>query len=194
MEHNGERERLIAEYRAKTAPLGVMVWQGSAEQLAGHVAAWEAMAGLSEVPVALELRELYPAFCTALEGHGIVLVDPVSPEQMRNAPIGISVARLAVAETGSPLLAEETLADRSISLLPRAQAIVCRISDLVASLDEAGVVLREMALAPGRNMTTLVTGPSRTADIERVLTVGVQGPGQVVVLFVDEENGKEVAT
>ena len=37
--------------------------------------------------------------------------------------------------------------------------------------------------APGRNMVTLVTGPSRTADIERVLTVGVQGPGRVMILF-----------
>jgi L-lactate dehydrogenase complex protein LldG len=32
----------------------------------------------------------------------------------------------------------------------------------------------------------LVTGPSRTADIERVLTVGVQGPGKVMTLFVDD--------
>ena len=35
-------------------------------------------------------------------------------------------------------------------------------------------------------MVTLVTGPSRTADIERVLTVGVQGPGRVMILFADD--------
>ena len=34
-------------------------------------------------------------------------------------------------------------------------------------------------------VSTLVTGPSRTADIERVLTVGVQGPARVAVLFLD---------
>ncbi|MDQ3045411.1 MAG: lactate utilization protein, partial [Chloroflexota bacterium] len=33
---------------------------------------------------------------------------------------------------------------------------------------------------------TLVTGPSRTADIERVLTVGVQGPGRVIACFVGD--------
>ena len=38
----------------------------------------------------------------------------------------------------------------------------------------------------GRWFSTLVTGPSRTADIERVLTVGVQGPGKVMTLFVDD--------
>ncbi|MDQ3413285.1 MAG: lactate utilization protein, partial [Chloroflexota bacterium] len=39
---------------------------------------------------------------------------------------------------------------------------------------------------PGGAYATLVTGPSRTADIERVLTVGVQGPARLIVLFVDE--------
>jgi L-lactate dehydrogenase complex protein LldG len=47
-------------------------------------------------------------------------------------------------------------------------------------------MLRQFAVAPGGSFATLVTGPSRTADIERVLTVGVQGPGAVMVVFVDE--------
>jgi len=35
----------------------------------------------------------------------------------------------------------------------------------------------------------LITGPSRTADIERVLTIGVHGPGRLVVLLVDGLGG-----
>jgi L-lactate dehydrogenase complex protein LldG len=46
--------------------------------------------------------------------------------------------------------------------------------------------LRQVALTPGGAFATLLTGPSRTADIERVLTVGVQGPGKVMTLFVDD--------
>jgi L-lactate dehydrogenase complex protein LldG len=57
---------------------------------------------------------------------------------------------------------------------------------LVASLDDAAPVIRELSLAKGGTFSTLVTGPSRTADIERVLTVGVQGPGKVMTLFVDD--------
>jgi L-lactate dehydrogenase complex protein LldG len=59
-------------------------------------------------------------------------------------------------------------------------------SALLPTLDEAAPILKALALAPGRNMVTLVTGPSRTADIERVLTVGVQGPGRVMILFADD--------
>ena len=47
-------------------------------------------------------------------------------------------------------------------------------------------MLREIASRPGGSYATLVTGPSRTADIERVLTVGVQGPARIAVLFVDD--------
>ena len=96
------------------------------------------------------------------------------------------MAHLAVAETGSMVLSEPTLADRSVGMLTVAQAIVCPTGALVPTLDEAVTPLREIALRRGGSFATFVTGPSRTADIERVLTVGVQGPGVVMTLFVDE--------
>ncbi|MDP9363469.1 MAG: lactate utilization protein, partial [Chloroflexota bacterium] len=86
----------------------------------------------------------------------------------------------------SVLLAEPTLHDRAVGMLTVAQLVLCPTAALVPSLDEAAPTLREIALRPGGGYATLVTGPSRTADIERVLTVGVQGPARVEVLFVDD--------
>jgi len=71
-------------------------------------------------------------------------------------------------------------------MLTLAQATICPTAALVASLDDAAPLLRQLSLAEGGAFSTLVTGPSRTADIERVLTVGVQGPGKVMTLFVDD--------
>jgi L-lactate dehydrogenase complex protein LldG len=96
------------------------------------------------------------------------------------------MGHLAVAETGSVLLSEPSLEDRSVGMLTLAQATICSTMALVASLDDAAPVIRELSLAKGGVFSTLVTGPSRTADIERVLTVGVQGPGKVLTLFVDD--------
>jgi L-lactate dehydrogenase complex protein LldG len=177
---------LLALFRARSEPLGVVVHQGDHAALAREFVAWAADADAPYAIVAEELRERYSAFCDALVELGISQVAPESPAQMRDSALGIGIARAGIAETGSALMAEPTLADRSIGMLPRAQAIVIPTQALLPSLDEAAPILRALALAPGRNMVTLVTGPSRTADIERVLTVGVQGPGRIMILFADD--------
>lgn len=164
----------------------MVVHQGDHAALAREFVAWSAEAEAPFAIIAEELRERYPAFCEDLDELGVARVVPESPEQMRDSALGVSIALAGIAETGSALMAEPTLADRSVGMLPRAQAIVIPTRALLPSLDEAAPILRALALAPGRNMVTLVTGPSRTADIERVLTVGVQGPGRVMILFADD--------
>jgi L-lactate dehydrogenase complex protein LldG len=179
--------RLLGEFQARVEPLGVEVARIAAvEAGAAWLAAWGMALGAVEAVVSSEVTAAASSFSDALAERGLQAVAPESPAQVRDAPFGISLAHLAVAETGSLLLAEPTLEDRAVGLLTLAQAIVCPTNALVPSLDEAGAALRRLALAPGRGMATLVTGPSRTADIERVLTVGVQGPGKVAVVFIDE--------
>jgi L-lactate dehydrogenase complex protein LldG len=173
-------------FRSRAEPLGVVVHQGDYAALAREFVAWAADTDAPFAIVAEELQARYPAFCDALGELGVKQVVPEGPSQMRDAALGISIAHAGIAETGSALLAEPTLADRSIGMLPRSQAIVIPTAALLPSLDEAAPILRALALAPGRTMVTLVTGPSRTADIERVLTVGVQGPGRVMILFADD--------
>lgn len=177
---------LLTLFRSRAEPLGVVVHQGDHAALAREFAGWAANSDAPYAVVTEGLRDRYPAFCEALSEHDVEQVAPESPEQLRDAALGISIALAGIAETGSALMAEATLADRAVGMLPRAQAIVIPSQTLLPSLDEAAPILRALALAPGRNMVTLVTGPSRTADIERVLTVGVQGPGRVMILFADD--------
>jgi L-lactate dehydrogenase complex protein LldG len=179
-------ERELEEFRAKAGPLGVAVHRVPSQSEAARLAAeWAAELGAQSVVVAHELAKAAPEFLEMLASVGIQILPSGAPDMMRDAPLGASLAQLAIAETGSTLLAEPTLEDRSVGLLTLAQLIVCPMRSLVASLDDAAVELRRLALAPGGSFSTLVTGPSRTADIERVLTVGVQGPGKVRVVFVD---------
>lgn len=177
---------LLNEFRAKAEPLGVVVQRaGNGEVAAGLVMAWEPVTSAATLVMADELAARSPKLAAAFTECGARLSAPGSPFQTRDAPVGLSLASLAVAETGSVLLTEPTLGDRAVGLLTLAQVIVVPTHALVASLDDAAPVLRQLALAGGA-FSTLVTGPSRTADIERVLTVGVQGPGRVMVLFVDD--------
>jgi L-lactate dehydrogenase complex protein LldG len=95
---------------------------------------------------------------------------------------GLTGADLLVAETGTVVLVSAPGRERSISLLPDVHVVVASAKALVADLDEAmqGPVLSECGAA------VLVTGPSRTADIEKVLVTGVHGPRRVIVYLLSE--------
>ena len=182
---------LLGLFRSRVEPLGVVVHQGDHAALAREFVAWAAESEAPVLIVADEVRARYPALCESLAELGINQIAPEDPGQLRDSALGLGIACAGIAETGSALMAEPTLADRSVGMLPRAQGIVIPTRALMPSLDEAAPILRSLALAPGRNMVTLVTGPSRTADIERVLTVGVQGPGRIMILFANDLEPEE---
>lgn len=99
------------------------------------------------------------------------------------APLEVAgAAAWAVAETGS-LLVSGSNADRAMALLADRLCLVVRAEDIVASLDDALLHAAEL-ISQGNRYVTFMSGPSRTADIERTLTIGVHGPRalQVIVL------------
>lgn len=124
-----------------------------------------------------------PRLAAALQSAGYELCVPTDPQAVRDQPVGLTVARLGIAETGSLLLHEPDVADRSVSLMTDLLIVVCPLDALVPSLDEAAGVLRDIS-QNGSSYATFVTGPSRTADIERQLTIGVQGPAAMHVIFL----------
>ncbi|MEO8289008.1 MAG: LUD domain-containing protein [Chloroflexota bacterium] len=97
--------------------------------------------------------------------------------------IGIILAIAGVAETGSVLCVDETLAARLLGMIADSVYVLLPVEKIVPSLDEMGELLSGFTTAGSRYLS-LVTGPSRTADIERVLTIGVQGPKMLHVLVI----------
>lgn len=100
-------------------------------------------------------------------------------------PAGENVfdAELGVAETGSVLVCLSN-ADRSAAMLAEHLWLIVHADSVVDSLDEA--IARIGALiASGEHYATLMSGPSRTADIERTLTIGVHGPRVLTVVLVE---------
>jgi L-lactate dehydrogenase complex protein LldG len=177
---SGELLKLFTE--RLVAAGGQIVVSGSVEAAARVVYTLARERGTREVVSSAELTEAMPALREAVGGAGLSWRVPQAAAEARDAPLGLSLGRLAVAETGSVLLAEATLADRAIGLMSAAQVVICPRQALIPSLDEAASVLRAQS-AQGA-YATLVTGPSRTADIERELTIGVQGPAEFHVLIL----------
>lgn len=101
------------------------------------------------------------------------------------ADIGIVQADYAVAYTGSIAVLSGERKGRSVSLLPTVlfaviptSSLVTRLGEVLAEFDRAG---RE-GLPAGIHF---ISGPSRSADIENDLTIGVHGPGIVYAVLVD---------
>jgi len=93
--------------------------------------------------------------------------------------VGVTKAWAGLADTGSVLEADDELLG---SLLPEIHITVLRSSAILPSLPEA------MPLASGKN-AVFITGPSRTADIEMTLTIGVHGPKEIHVFVDDSKSG-----
>ncbi len=96
---------------------------------------------------------------------------------------GITSADYALADTGTLVMLSSPQEARMISLLPPAHIAVVPRSRILASLDELFTVLPD----PGAvtSSMVLITGPSRTGDIEQILVRGVHGPGDFTVVVVD---------
>ena len=94
--------------------------------------------------------------------------------------VGITCALAAIAETGTLVIPSGKGQPLSTSLLPEIHIAIVRSSQVVLSLDEA---LRRDDLR-NASATVLITGPSRTADIEMTLTIGVHGPKELHVFIL----------
>jgi L-lactate dehydrogenase complex protein LldG len=98
------------------------------------------------------------------------------------ADIGITSADYALAETGTLVLLASPQEARLISLLPPVHVAVFPRSRMLANLDELLAILPNPA--EQTSSMVLITGPSRTADIEQILVRGVHGPGEIYAVVV----------
>lgn len=127
------------------------------------------------------LEPLFAALPAALVRHG-----PEAPrETLFACDLGLSTAQWGIAETGTLVLESAEERHRLASLLPPHHVALLPRSRLLGTLGEALARVRPGAGAPPSRTITFITGPSRTADIELELVVGVHGPKHLTVLLLD---------
>ena len=152
------------------------------------------------IPAIHKTREDVAALFSKVLGEEIssdipTLVE-VARRQMRQkfieADMGISGANIAIADTGSLVIVSNEGNARLVTSLPDVHVAVVGYDKLVPSIDEATAILKLLSKSgTGQKMTSYVsfiTGPSRTSDIEKTLTIGCHGPREVHIIFVD--NGR----
>jgi L-lactate dehydrogenase complex protein LldG len=107
-----------------------------------------------------------------------VLRDPPGPDDT-----AVTRAPLAIAETGTLVQLARDASPASWHFRPGFEIAILRASDIVAHFEDAISRLRAQALPATIN---LITGPSRTGDIEQTLELGAHGPKALAVLIIND--------
>ena len=108
------------------------------------------------------------------------------PKAFDTIEAGVSWAAFAIAETGAIVEFATDDAMRLVAALPLVHISLLRASDFVATLKEAATPIRNFYEENSLNATvSFISGPSRTADIEMRLILGVHGPAETHVIIVD---------
>ena len=104
-----------------------------------------------------------------------------SKQDLFTVDVGITSAQAGIAETGTLVLDSSKERNRLVSLVPPVHIAILDASKIFLTLGEALAALQSgPELSPA---ITFITGPSRTADIELTLTLGVHGPQELYVII-----------
>jgi L-lactate dehydrogenase complex protein LldG len=170
----------LERFRAEAATLGVTSWvESSADAVCARV---RQLVGGDRV-LSWDTEQLP-------YGVGDILRDAVrgrAPrEQQAAAAVGVTGCDAAIAETGSLVMLSRPGRSRAASLLPPFHIAIVKPDQVYSTMGDF-FAERAADVASGASCT-FITGPSRTADIELTLTLGIHGPGRVTVVIGPESD------
>jgi len=156
------------------------LFKENVESVAGHcVITTDVTDVLRQIITDLGAQRIAISDAPELAGFGVV----PDASDLFSFEVGITRAQAGIAETGTLVLDSSCERNRLVSVVPPVHIAILRASRIYATLAD---VLAMLQSAPELSPTiTFITGPSRTADIELTLTIGVHGPQELYVI-IDE--------
>ena len=111
--------------------------------------------------------------------------EDMKPADLAAIPAGVVEAQSLLADTGSCLVVNRSATERLMCYLPETCIVVATVDMLREHMPAAWPdISGKLADPQFRGELVLITGPSRTADIEKILILGVHGPKRLIVLLV----------
>ena len=155
---------------------------------------------LDEAEVAARLVSLFThkewtrIYCSETSLHKLLMVGgiPLTPElQLKDCDVSITTCECLVARTGTIVLSAAKQNGRTASIYAPIHICIAYPDQLVYDLRDALKFIKEKYQQKIPSLISFATGPSRTADIEKTLVVGVRGPKEVYVFLVDREGERK---
>jgi L-lactate dehydrogenase complex protein LldG len=127
---------------------------------------------------------LEPKIISLLHKHEINIT--FQHDQLTSSQVGMTGCEYLVARLGSILVSTGQMAGRQIFIYPEIHIVLAYSSQLVGDIKDAIFKLRKKYEQRMPSMVTLITGPSRTADIEKTLVMGAHGPKELYVFLLED--------
>ncbi|MFC6998520.1 LutC/YkgG family protein [Rufibacter roseus] len=103
-----------------------------------------------------------------------------------HAEAALTTCEALVARTGSILISSANASGRRLSVYPALHLVVAKLSQLVPDIKQALQLVKTKYDKRLPSMISLVSGPSRTADIEKTLVMGAHGPRELILFLIDD--------
>jgi len=103
-----------------------------------------------------------------------------------NAEVGITLCECLIARNGSILISNGNESGRRLSIYPHVHIVIAYTSQLVLDLKDGLKLLKQKYPDYLPTMISNITGPSRTADIEKTLVLGAHGPKELYVFLLED--------
>ncbi len=120
-----------------------------------------------------------------IKDQGLKLITATKQNRISKSDIGITEADYAIADTGTLVLLTDKNQPRSVSLLPPIHLAVVKKENIVRNIHDLFIILKDQWIQTQELSSCMIfiTGPSRTADIELNLTLGVHGPKELYIII-----------
>jgi L-lactate dehydrogenase complex protein LldG len=177
------RENILARVRTAVrvagaepaAPTGVPIWPAVGTVPETFVREFTAIKG--------EIITDLPAFLSGFARIASVAPLVAGDYAVRDADLGVTGCDCLVAQTGSLFVNAREHGGRALSVLPPVHLVIATRDQIVPDLTAAFALLRQRYHGRWPSNLALITGPSRTADIEKILVMGAHGPKRLAVYF-----------
>jgi L-lactate dehydrogenase complex protein LldG len=108
-------------------------------------------------------------------------------DEFADLNIGITRCEFLVAHLGSVLVSSAQISGRRLNVFPETHIVIANETQMTNYLDEALEKLQKKYKNELPSLVSTITGPSRTADIEKTLVMGMHGPKSLIVLISEEQ-------
>ena len=107
-------------------------------------------------------------------------------EDFINCDLGITSCEALIARTGSLMISSNTASGRRLSVYPPVHVVVAYTSQIVPEIKDGFDTIKQKFGHLSPSLISMITGPSRTADIEKTLVLGAHGPKELILFLIDD--------